>query len=283
MLRSPLSLVFSVLLLVACGGRSNDDDGGGGNDSGGSASGGTSNQAGTHSGGSSSGGTSSGGSASVCDGFDDDLGYQLPVMITNEKASTIHVGAEMGNCGFVPLFEVADVDGNPLAQLGDCRQSCEQVMRNGPLGCPAICRFPNAVTLAPGEGTIEVWSGLFSEAAALPKSCVDPARQNDILSCDVARQIQPGTYTFSAQAGTVVDCSMTTGGPCGACMPDSQGGCTTPGVIAGDIVSAETTVELGPAYGVYDTARPASPAPGCGAGAAPAGMIQSVSIVFRDP
>jgi hypothetical protein len=134
--------------------------------------------------------------------------------------------------------------------------------------------------LAPGEGTIEIWSGLFSEQASPPKSCVPPEWQNEIPSCDMARQIQPGTYTFSAQAGTALDCSMTTGAPCGACMPDGKGGCTTPGVIAGDIRSAEAVVELGPAYGVYDSAaRPGNPAPG--AGAAP-GMIASVNIVFRD-
>jgi hypothetical protein len=103
-------VAFSVCLMAACGGRAgsagNDDTAG--SDSGGSSSGGSSSagkgNGGTKSGGSNAGGTSAGGGSSVCDGFGDDLGYQLPVMIINETTRTIHVGAEMGNCGYVLLF-----------------------------------------------------------------------------------------------------------------------------------------------------------------------------------
>jgi hypothetical protein len=282
-------VAFVACSIVACGGRAGSagDDDTAGNDSGGTSSGGSAGKSngGSKTGGSNAGGTSAGGGTSVCDGFADDLGYQLPVMIVNETTSTIHVGAEMGNCGFVPLFQVADASGTLLPELGDCRSSCEQFIRSGPIGgCPAICRFPSVVTLAPGESTIEVWSGLYNETRTLPDECVASDFQNEGSSCSQARQIQPGTFTFQAQAGTALDCSQTTGTSCGACTPDGKGGCVTPGgLISGDILTAETTVELGPSYGVYDSAaRPADPDPGSGAGAAPAGMIDSVAIVFRD-
>jgi hypothetical protein len=180
---------------------------------------------------------------------------------------------------------VADAGGERLPELGDCRSSCEQVMTHGPIGgCPAICRFPSVVTLAPGESTIEVWSGLYNETRTLPEACVDTDLAKQNLSCSQARQIQPGTFTFMAQAGTELDCMQTTGTACGTCMPDGKGGCVTAGgLISGELLAAETTVDLGPGYGVYDSAaRPANPDPGSGAGAAPGGMIASVNIVFRD-
>src|SRR5688572_24312537 len=275
-------LAFSACVLAACGGRADADGDTGGRNSGGSASG--SGSGGKSTGGSGVGGSSAGGAGSICDGYLDDLGYQLPVVIINETTSTIHVGSEMGNCGYVPLFQVADASGTALPELGDCRSPCEQVMKNGPLGCPAICRFPSVRTLAPGESSIEVWSGLFGEIMTLPQSCVADDVAGDILQCSLARQVQPGTYTFTSLAGTAIDCTNTTGGPCNACTPDSTGGCTTPGgLIGGNILKAETIVDLGPAYGVYaSAARPANPAPGCGAGAAPAGMIATINIVFRD-
>jgi hypothetical protein len=284
-------VAFVACSIAACGGRAGsagDDDDTAGNDSGGTSSGGSSaagkSNGGSKTGGSNAGGTSAGGGSSVCDGFSDDLGYQLPVMIVNETTTTIHVGSDMGNCGYVPLFQVGHSNGSWLPDLGDCRSPCEAVMKNGPLGCPAICRFPDVRTLAPGESVIEVWSGLYGETMVLPPSCVADDLQNEVLQCSIARQIQPGTYRFAARAGTGINCTSTTGGPCGACSPDSRGGCVTAGgLIAGNILNAETIVDLGPSYGVYDSAaRPANPDPGSGAGAAPAGMINSVVIVFRD-
>jgi len=277
-------VALTACVLAACGGRADSDGDTAGNNSGGSGSKAGSSSGGKNTGGSGVGGSGSGGTGSVCDGYQDALGYQLPVLIVNETTSTIHVGSEMGNCGYVPLFQVADASGAALPELGDCRSSCEQVMQHGAIGgCPAICRFPSSRTLAPGESTIEVWSGLFSETKTLPQSCIADDIGSEAFQCSLARQIQPGTYTFTSRAGTDVDCTTTTGGPCNPCTPESKGGCTIPGaLISGDILDAEAIVDLGPGYGVYESAAdPAYPGPGNGAGAA-GGMIATITIVFRE-
>jgi hypothetical protein len=174
----------------------------------------------------------------------------VAVLIRNQTSETLHLGAQQVDCSTPPLFHVQDAaTGNDLAEFGACRSPCDLVMQGGPVGCPALCALPSAVTLQPGEGTSVVWSGLYPVQHTLPDECL-PAGETQPLQCDRATQISAGAFTFTAQAGTELDCSQGPG-PCGQCMPTGAGGCTTgAAVIAGTLRTAETTVDLDASYGV---------------------------------
>jgi hypothetical protein len=282
--------------LAACGGKSFEGGEGPDPNPGGSNQGGSSNVAGTSSGGSSStagttskggtgsAGTGQGGSAGAsCESFNDQPGYFVSVAIINKTAAPIHLGPDMVTCGTSPLFGVKDASGVPLPSLGDCRSSCQQVRTNGPVGCPAGCAFPSVVTLQPGGVMYTSYDGLYEFQTTLPDACVNPMFGDS--QCSQARQIQPGTFTFSSRAGSTIDCSQTGTGMCSACTPRGDGGCTTPGLISGKVHNATTTVVLDASYGVfggYPAPAPAFPGDPDGDSSDGAIALLTVELVFTD-
>jgi hypothetical protein len=125
------------------------------------------------------------------------------------------------------------------------------------------------------------WDGLFRVQGELPAKCVPYETGGDSkVSCDQAKRIEPGTFTFSARAGSGVDCSQTNAnGACSACVPLPNGGCSASGaLIAGPIHTAQAVVTLDESYGVYP-APDASPGSNAGNAAPAPGGIAAVSTV----
>jgi len=243
------SLLLVTVALLGCNGQASD-----GQVDAGAATGGSIANGGSHmgSGGAASGGnggTGNGNGGADCSVFQDDAGWSVVVSVINRTSQAIHVGQQEVTCSHPPLFEVEDGTGHKLADFGACRSACADVMRQGSVGCPAVCLFPSAVTLQPDEGTNVLWNGLDLQQTRLSEECI-PA-DDPVLStaCDRAVQIMPGTFTFTAHAGTELDCLQTTG-TCGDCMAQGEGGCATSATIGGTILSAQTTVELDASYGV---------------------------------
>ena len=272
-----LAVALLVSTLAACGGKSSahpGDDGTGATGSGGTGGAGQAGHAGT-------------GGAAVCSSLDDDYAASVNVSIANQTTTTLYLGQEMVTCGVAPLFQVADADGSALPSLGDCRSSCVSLRKQGAGGCPGICAFPNTVQLQPGEIWSTSWDGLFSVQGQLPATCVpyDTGAEAKV-SCDQAKRIEPGTFTFSARAGSAVDCSQTSpDGACAPCTAGPNGGCSRSGsLIAGPLHATQVTVALDETYGIYPAPSPA-PLPNGGADApAPGGNValRTVELVFSE-
>lgn len=253
---------MSTLLLAGCGGKSagthEDEIGGaaiGGTSSGGGASnGGTGGEGRGHAGAS----TGGAGGSSECVYDDDDGPANIPVRIVNATSAPLYLGPQPG-CGSEPLFTVTDAAGNQLMPPGFCHTSCQQLLSGMVSGCPSIaCPVGAVLELKPGEDTLQLWNGLFTETETLPPQC-RPAE--DIGTCERVAVVRPGTFTFHASAHVAFDCSASV---CMTCTPSSTGGCTTyAGVVSGPVLSTETQMELDGSYGL-----------------APGGMVNTVEIVF---
>jgi hypothetical protein len=280
--RLRLALLFLLSTLAACGGKSSKPGedgvgatGGGGSDTGGTGTGGV-NQAGH-----------AGTGGSVCTSYDDDYPAAVNVSIANQTQATLYLGQDMVTCGIAPLFQVADADGSPLPALGDCRSSCASLRQQEAAGCADICAFPNTVQLLPGEVFYTTWDGLFAVQGQLPSTCVlNDDGGGAHVSCDQAKRIEPGTFTFSAQAGGAFDCSQTTGdSACAPCTATPGGGCTrSASLIEGPLRTTQATVALDETYGVYPAPSPA-PTPNAGADApAPGGNValRTVELIFSE-
>ena len=263
-----------VLALAACGGKAS-----------GSAPGGSSGGSGNGAGGTSHAGASQGG-ATACAKYDDEGPTFVSVAIINKTSAPIYLGQPTVTCDVSPLFEVADARGGQLPNISRCRSSCADLRQEGAAGCIDICLFPLSVALQPGEARATTWDGLFSVPAELPRQCVAFDTDQKTVVCDQAQRIQPGTFTFSARAGTRLDCSQTQGADaiCPPCTGEGNGGCATPGsLISGDTFTATATVTLDDSYGVYPTANGSSnPSPGAGAGPNGNPELASVELVFTD-
>jgi hypothetical protein len=275
-----LSLLVTTLALPACGGKSfgaGATDDSGGNDGGGEAHGGSS-RGGTATGGSAEGGRNrggEGGSAGLgkggtaqggtaqCDAYLDEGPANIPVRIVNETKGPLYLGPQP-NCGAAPLFSVADAAGTLLPFVGFCETTCQQLINGGAISCPAVaCPVGSILLLQPGEDSLQLWNGLYNQPMLLAPEC-RPATSESM--CLRVAAVKPGTFTFTATAGSKLDCSQTS---CMACTPSDTGGCTTfGGVVTGPTLSAETTLQLDGSYGLGG--------PGGG------GMVQSVEIVFKN-
>ena len=264
------SLLVAAFALPACGGKSFDanDGGSGGTESGGNSSGATSNGGFGHSegylgGGGSGGGTTTGGSAQ-CDGkaYQDDGPANIPVRIINDTKAVLYLGPTP-SCGAGELFNVADATGILLSSPALCQTTCQQLITGNISGCPPIpCPVGEVLTLQPGEDTLQLWSGLYQEDMTWTPQC-RPAASDD--TCQRVAAVKPGAFTFTATAGTELDCSVAF---CMTCTPADTGGCTTfGGVVTGPTLSAETKVMLDGSYGLGG--------PGGG------GAVKSVEIVFK--
>lgn len=197
------------------------------------------------------GGPSGGGELPAqCAAFADELGGPSPRMvIRNATSRVIHLGPVRAACGsFVP-YSIATEGGQVLSIDQDCPTLCSARMKGLPFGCPLICVYPRSITLQPGESTLTKWGGYFA-STLLPRECRRDSPSTE--QCTQFKKIEPGTYLFSAQAGTELDCSSTTSNPeCEPCEPVEAGGCATNGgVIAGDVLRAETTIEVDASHGV---------------------------------
>jgi hypothetical protein len=263
-------LLLLLPLSAACGGKSS---GIAGENQGGTSSGGTAAVAGTSS------VAGSGGGVNECTRYDDESPIVVNVTLINKTSQTLYVGPQQTTCGLTPLFSVADAAGKPLASVGDCRVSCAGA-RAGVGGCPAICAFPNAIQLEPGESHYTMWDSLYRVEASLPERCVTYEGAQGDAPCTQAKRIVSGDYTFRAVAAPQVDCSMTTGNAmCGACMPDANGGCAVGGgIIAGVNFKAEATITLNASYGYSDSA-----AAGPAGDAAPGALAEAqVELIFSE-
>jgi hypothetical protein len=294
-----------VCSLAACGGKSfvsddpDDQGGSGGTGNGGTShtagktgKGGSTGTAGTAQGGTGSvgtggsvgkggsdvGGTGQGGAAGFCSSFDDEspIIFNVAVAIHNETTAPIYLGQDMVNCTTEPLFQVHDASGVLLLNDEACRQAC-QVVRNGDdIGCPGLCAYPSSIALEPGGVYYTEWQTQYSVQQVLPPECVAAGQQ-----CSQLKAVQPGVYTFSAVAGSAVDCSATTG-ECGPCTPES-GGCRYGGsLIAGAKHEASTVEMIDAGFGFNELPAPAMPgtAGSASSGAAPAPPVRYINIIF---
>jgi hypothetical protein len=273
---------FCVASLVgACGGKSfgpdSGDEGGSGgasqagtgsgaDDSGGTGIAGSGVAGSGHGGTSGVAGTGSGGKASCSPQlYEDEGGGNVPVRIINGTMKPIYLGEETAGCAGAPLFQVHDGRGGALASVPYCQSTCSSLLSGVAIGCPAIACAISSVTLAPGESTMTLWNALYSETVTLPPACVAKVGQKE---CPRVVSVKPGTYIFTAQAGSAMQCLNNDTGGCGGCMPSSSGGCTTYGaVISGPILNAKVDVQLDGSYGIGG--------PGGG------GMVRSVDITFE--
>jgi hypothetical protein len=109
------------------------------------------------------------------------------------------------------------------------------------------------------------WSALYTETVSVPPAC-----QNKSIGVECQRIVRakPGTYVFSAQAGTSMNCTVPDLMSCQTCEPSGDGGCSThPALIAGPLLQAEAKVDLDASYGI---------------GAGPGAMTRRVEITFAD-
>lgn len=268
-----LSLLVATFALPACGGKSSED--GPGDSSGGTNSGGMVHGGGTGHGGMATGGVAEGGSAGVatggnglggkadCDAYKDEGAANIPVRIINATKAPLYLGPQPA-CGAAPLFNVTDAAGNLLPSPSFCQLTCQGFINGGGIACPAIaCPIGAVLTLQPGEDSLQLWNGLHNEAVLLTPEC-RPASGESM--CLRVAAVEPGTFTFSATAGSQLACSVSS---CMTCTPSSTGGCTTfGGAVLEPTRSAETKVMLDGSYGLGG--------PGGG------GMVRSVEIVFKD-
>ena len=171
------------------------------------------------------------------------------VRLTNRTVGRLFLGRRMRSCGLGPLFTVADDSGTTLQEPAFCATSCQSIPQGVLIECPPLPCIVNAViTLQPGESALQQWNGLYQLNRTLPVEC---GATGTGIECSQSLAVQPGSFTFTAMAGTGIDCSEFGDHTCTECMPDSNGGCTTYGaVVAGRLLPTVTSVALDASYGV---------------------------------
>lgn len=189
---------------------------------------------------------SSAGSAPVmaCSSYADKTGYQLLVRIENKMSRTLYLGQQEQGCQAQRLFKVADGARAELLSLDNCHTSCDQMMAGGPVACPLACASPTTIKLDPSQALQIPWDGRYGVMQTLPQSCLKAA-QAAPATCLQAERILPAIFTFSAQAGSSMQCL----GPAGSCTcaPNQAGGCSSPSsVIGGTIYTTQYIVKLEP-------------------------------------
>jgi hypothetical protein len=211
-------------------------------------------------------GQPSAGSPSVepvdCSSFVEHSTWSLLVQIKNEMTQTLYVGQPTTSCEPKRLFKVEDGARTELPSLDGCHTSCQTMMQSGPTTCPTVCTTPSTVTLQPGQ-TIQIpWDGRFGVEHSLPAQCLQAGALAP-ATCVQAQRIEANAFTFSAQAGTHLEC-LQPGGTC-TCTMNANGGCTSAGsTIGGTIYTSEYFVKL----------EPGEPSP--------SGEPPYIGILFRD-
>jgi hypothetical protein len=254
-----LSLLVTTFGAPACGGKSFAGAG----DSSDVAAGGGSSHGGATMGGSA--GVAAGGNAQSgarCDAYVDEGAANISVRIVNETKAALYLGPQP-SCGAAPFFDVRDAADNLLPYPGVCQVTCQQLLSGAGIAClPVVCPIGPVLTLQPGEDALQYWNGLYDEATSLVPECRPPSGES---LCQRVVAVKPGSFTFTATAGSGLDCSAPF---CMTCTPSNTGGCTTlGGVVSGPSYSAETKLVLDASYGL---------------GGLGGGMVRPVEIVFRD-
>ncbi|MEI9953041.1 MAG: hypothetical protein WDO74_29695 [Pseudomonadota bacterium] len=257
-------IVASLAAVAGCGGKSQVDQSQLGNQAGRSSNGeagnaGSVGAGGAGVGGAGAGGAGAGGQSAICASFVDAKPLSIPVLIENDLKFPIHLGPRTDSCAETPLFLVQDPSGTLLRDPGPCRTPCDSLLAGDPIGgCPGVCPTPKAVTLEPGESISVDWAGLFGVAADLPSQCI-PKRPDGLefgSQCEHSRAIAAGSYTFSAQAGTTLDCSEVLADGCYECEPDADGLCTVPyAVVGGATLTARAVVAVEARIGHNDSVK----------------------------
>jgi hypothetical protein len=200
---------------------------------------------------------------SVCavdEALQTDDGYSIPVIIRNDSSQTIYLGPPAYDCSGQPLFTVEDAAGDEVIPSGPCPLiSCAGQATGAPWACPAVCWMEAAITLLPGESHQLTYAGLYTDTVPLTEGCLNELDLTE-GNCTVKHEINAGTFTFKAEAAATLDCDPTLAA-CDFCGPSDTGGCSTPGAtVPNPTLFAETTVDLGPANGLFDP-TPAEPPP----------------------
>lgn len=178
----------------------------------------------------------------ACSSYADKSGYQLMVRIENKMSRTLYLGQEQMSCDAQRIFQVEDGARHVLPSLDNCHTSCDQMMTSGPVTCPLVCQAPATIKLDPNQVLQVPWDGRFGVMQTLPQSCL-PATQTAPASCVQADRVEPAIFTFSAKAGSSVQCLA---GAC-TCTPNQMGGCSNASsLISGTIYTTEYVVKLEP-------------------------------------
>lgn len=266
---------------MACGGHTSEGDrstsGGGARDEIGGASGivdvvsgagGNVPRAGTTSDGADAGGASS--DSVTCESFDDDADVGVQIDVVNGSSEALYLGSKPDGCEAPALFAVQRESGPMLTKPTSCRTPCDVARVSGPVGCPPPdCPRTLVTRLMPQQGITVTWDGLDYVARFLPEACVQSPEGDE--QCIRAQRVEPGTFTFTAEAGTMISCSQDCDD---ACDPELGGCFVADAVIAGPRRQVSVTVSLGPSYGVHPQSEPGPTEPGAGR--------QHVRLVFRD-
>lgn len=198
--------------------------------------------------------------AMECSSYADKSGYQLVVRIQNQMSRTLYLGQDEMSCNVQRLFQVEDGARHVLPSLENCRTSCDQMMTSGPATCPLVCQTPATIKLDPNQTLQIPWDGRFGVMQTLPQACL-PATQTAPASCVQADRVGPAIFTFSAKAGSSVQCLS---GSC-TCTPNQAGGCSNASsLISGTIYTTEYVVKLEPGE------------------TSPAGEGAYIGLVFKD-
>jgi len=278
--RSLFGCLVALVFVCACGGVSRVDHPGLGNETAGSASGGqgSAGWSAEGRGGGASGGRNGAGGAgrpSTCAQFKDEAPQSAWVVIVNDTLAPIYMGSRVQSCGAPSLYEVRDASDTVVARPDPCGSPCQSWLAGEPIGgCTSICRPSEVTKLDAGESINIQWSGLYRSEAQLPSACNASELADEApVSCSVQKRIEPGSYSFYANAGSGYSCNDNAIG-CGQCVPGATGGCTLfNAIVTGAELIAQSLIQLDPGYGISGSAGNANMS----------GKPLPIELVFRRP
>ena len=197
------------------------------------------------------------------------------VIIVNDTSAPIYIGPRMESCGAQPLYEAYDESNTLLAGPDPCGSPCQSWLAGAPIGgCVGICAHSEVTKLGAGERIAIPWSGLYRVEAQLPSACTaSQLGAEGPVSCSVQKRVEPGSYTFYANAGSSYRCNDNPNG-CGECVPAATGGCILRNaIVTGSDNFAQLLVKLDPGYGISGSAGNANMS----------GKPLPIELVFRRP
>lgn len=179
-----------------------------------------------------------------CEPSDDDIGPAVEVTIFNETGAALYL-TESTACNFGAPFAIT-LGGESLDWLFGICDSCADALQ-GLCMCPGPCAQDTVIRIDPDGRYVGTWPGANIFAATLTPECTDEFCGSQ---CNALAQAEPGDYTASAVASSMVVCDAD---PCD-CMdaPDPDGWCRignahTDGGVTGETAFAypgETAVEI---------------------------------------
>lgn len=173
----------------------------------------------------------------ACNGSDDVTAECEPFLDTTEEATPMTIAIENNSpdpiylvsngCSSQVELILRDASGDFVPRFGDgCgNQTCEVLMEEPSLECPAICAQPPTVMIAPGGRFETEWDGLTMTQVEMPSSCFADT-QSQLSTCSQLQVAEEGVYTAGFNVASEITCQ--TGDPnedC-SCTPDESGVCT---------------------------------------------------------